>query len=59
MQVFQTAGDPPSDGNTIRAIIGCTRKRRNALTKSVTVNKTDTTVLQAKNSPSSHPSEEK
>src|SRR4051812_46368808 len=33
MQVFHTAGVPPSSGSTMRLNIGCTRKRRNALVK--------------------------
>src|SRR5262249_26782611 len=35
MQVFQTAGVPPSRGRIILAMIGWTRNRRVALTKSV------------------------
>src|SRR5205085_1297955 len=35
MQVFHTAGDPPSRGRTILPTIGCTRNSRNALTNSV------------------------
>src|SRR5690242_3531016 len=35
MQVFQTAGVPPSIGRIILAIIGWTRKSRNALRKMV------------------------
>ena len=30
--VFQTAGDPPSSGSTMRANIGCTRNSSTALT---------------------------
>src|SRR4051812_40786078 len=37
MQVFQTAGDPPSDGRTSRATMGCTQNNSPALTKSVPV----------------------
>jgi len=33
IQVFHTAGVPPNSGRTILAIMGCTRKRRNALKK--------------------------
>src|SRR6516165_12295024 len=36
MQVFHTCGVPPSFGRISLPIIGCTRKRRKALTKSVT-----------------------
>src|SRR5262249_42944656 len=35
MQVFQTCGVPPSLGRISLPIIGCTRKRIKALTKSV------------------------
>jgi hypothetical protein len=35
MQVFQTAGVPPSTGNSIFAIIGSTEKSKAALTKIV------------------------
>jgi hypothetical protein len=31
--VFQTAGEPPSSGSTIRANIGCTRNSSAALTR--------------------------
>jgi len=37
MQVFQTAGVPPSNGNNKRATSGCTRKSSAALTNSVMV----------------------
>jgi hypothetical protein len=40
MQVFQTAGVPPSIGSTIFAIIGCTMKRSDELRKSVAANRT-------------------
>ncbi len=39
MQVFHTAGVPPSLGNTILAIIGWTRNSKLALTKSVQAKK--------------------
>src|SRR5262245_10197986 len=35
MQVLQTAGVPPKRGRTILPTIGCTRNKRNALTKRV------------------------
>src|SRR5207245_11496421 len=35
MQVLQTAGVPPNSGRTILPTIGCTRNKRNALTKRV------------------------
>jgi hypothetical protein len=37
-QVFQTAGEPPRRGNTMRDTIGCTANSKNAEAKSVTVN---------------------
>src|SRR5262245_62402091 len=40
MQVFHTAGAPPSSGSTIFATIGCTTNRRLALTKAVKANNT-------------------
>src|SRR5262245_40121392 len=38
MQVFQTAGVPPSSGSTILAIIGCTRNSNDELRNSVQMN---------------------
>jgi hypothetical protein len=40
MQVFQTAGVPPSAGRIILAIIGWTRNSRVALTNSVRAKRT-------------------
>src|SRR4051794_36517615 len=37
MQVFHTAGVPPSSGSTKRLNIGCTRKSRKALVKMAAV----------------------
>ena len=39
MQVFHTAGVPPSRGNSILATIGCTEKSNAALTNNVRPNK--------------------
>jgi hypothetical protein len=39
MQVFHTAGVPPSTGNSILAIIGSTEKSNAALTKIVKANR--------------------
>ena len=36
MQVFQTAGVPPSSGKSIFAIIGCTQNNSDALANNVT-----------------------
>jgi hypothetical protein len=36
MAVFQTEGDPPSKGRSIRANMGCTRKSRAEPVKIVT-----------------------
>ena len=33
MHVFHTVGVPPSSGNSIRAIIGCTQNNSSALVK--------------------------
>jgi len=38
MAVFQTAGDPPSVGNTRRVAIGCSRKTRPAETNTAATN---------------------
>src|SRR6266849_2372278 len=45
MQVFQTAGVPPSEGRIILAIIGSMRNSRPALTKSVMANSNTSLVL--------------
>ena len=42
MQVFHTAGVPPSSGSTMRPNIGCTRNSRNALVKMAAVNTAST-----------------
>ena len=42
-QVFQTDGEPPSSGSTMRAIIGSTRNIRNALKNKVPANRTTST----------------
>jgi hypothetical protein len=47
MQVFQTAGVPPSFGKIIWAIMGWMRKREKALTNSVTANRSGTDHLSA------------
>ena len=46
-QVFQTAGAPPSSGNTILAIIGSTRNIKNALTNSVVAKSATSTLDRA------------
>ena len=38
MAVFQTAGEPPSAGSTMRLNMGCTQNTSSALTNSVTAN---------------------
>src|SRR5947207_1316970 len=43
MQVFQTAGVPPSSGSTILPTIGCTKNSRKALVNRVRAKRRDTT----------------
>jgi hypothetical protein len=53
MQVFQTAGVPPSRGSAIFANMGCTMKRRAAETKTVSENSTHAAAFSAERARSS------
>src|SRR5688500_15310152 len=53
MAVFQTDGDPPRSGRSIRANIGCTRKSRAEPVKIVTAK--SATMKKAKVTPEGHP----
>ena len=45
MQVFQTEGTPPSTGNNVLAIMGCTQNNSKALVKAAAANSSDGTAM--------------